>query len=144
MTSILALDVGERRIGLATCGEARSIATPRGALSRRGRQRDLAALLRIVQEGGIGLIIVGLPISLDGALGPQAQRTLAFCDALQQALQEAGVPARVETWDERYSTVEAERLLRDAGRQPSRDKARLDASAAAVILQSYLDAHRGH
>ncbi|MBI2172162.1 MAG: Holliday junction resolvase RuvX [Chloroflexi bacterium] len=143
MTPILALDVGERRIGMATCGEARSIAAPLGAMRRKGLGPDVAAVIKAAQERQAGLILVGLPLLLDGAIGAQAQRTLDFCDALRLALAEAGLPLPVETWDERFSSVEAERLMREAGRRPSRDRARLDATAAAVILQSYLDAHRG-
>ena len=141
-TPILALDVGDRRIGLAECGEARLIATPLGAVRRKSLAQDMAAVVRLVREQKAGLILVGLPISLDGTLGPQARRTLSFCDALKAALAAESLAIAVETWDERYSYVEAERLMREAGRQPSRDKGRLDASAAAVILQSYLDAHR--
>jgi putative Holliday junction resolvase len=141
MTPILALDVGDRRIGLAACGAARSIAAPLGALRRKGLAAGIAAVIKAAQEQQAGLILVGLPLLLDGAIGAQAQRTLDFCDALRLALAEAGLPLPVETWDERFSSVEAERLMREAGRQPSRDRARLDATAAAVILQSYLDAH---
>ncbi len=141
-TPILALDVGERRIGLAACGEARSIARPLGAIRRKGLARDLAAILRAAQEQKAGLILVGLPISLNGTLGPQAQRTLELCEALRKALAEAGLAAAVETWDERYTSVEAERLLGERGRLPARATGRVDAVAAAVILQSYLDAAR--
>ncbi|MBI4202836.1 MAG: Holliday junction resolvase RuvX [Chloroflexi bacterium] len=136
---ILALDVGDKRIGMAVCGEARRIATPLGTIRRKGLARDLAVILECAAQQKAGLILVGLPISLSGALGPQAHRTLVLCDTLRKAIAEHNAPFTVETWDERYTSVEAERLIRQAGGQPSRDKSWLDACAAAVILQSYLD-----
>ena len=137
-TRLLGLDVGERRIGLAISDRNGSLATPFTAIERHGVDRDIAAILKLVRQEEVGTIVVGEPLSLDGSVGPQAKRTLVFYEALK-----AASPVPVETWDERFSTVEAERLLREAGVQPSRNRARLDASAAAVILQGYLDAHRG-
>ena len=137
-TRLLGLDVGERRIGLAISDRSGSLATPFTAIERRGVERDIAAILKLVRQEEVGTIVVGEPLSLDGSVGPQAKRTLVFYEALK-----AASPVPVKTWDERFSTVEAERLLREAGVQPSRNRARLDASAAAVILQGYLDAHRG-
>lgn len=139
-TPILSLDVGEHRIGLAVCGEARRIARPLGAIRRRRLAVDLAAILRRLREQRAGMVLVGLPFSLDGTLGPQAHSTLVFCDVLRAALREEGLDVPVETWDERFTSVEAERLLREKGRLPSRASGRFDALAAAIILQSYLDA----
>lgn len=136
-TRLLGLDVGERRIGLAISDRDGSLATPYTAIERRGLERDIAALLKLVRQEEVGRIVVGIPFALDGSLGPQAQLIMAFHQALQ-----VSSPVPVETWDERFSTVEAERLLREAGVSPSRHKGRLDASAAAVILQGYLDFHR--
>ena len=133
----LALDVGQRRIGLAVSDPGGLLATPYTTITAKTPEKDIAAILTIARQEEIGLIVVGLPLSLDGTVGPQAQLTLDFCDALRAA---SYVP--VETWDERFSTVEAEMRLREAGVAPSRDRARLDAAAAAVLLQSYLDAHR--
>ena len=133
----LGLDVGQRRTGLAVSDSGGLLATPYTTIIAKTPQKDIAAILTIAREEEIGLIVVGLPLSLDGTVGPQAQLTLDFCDALRAA---SHVP--VETWDERYSTVEAEAHLREAGVAPSRNRARLDAAAAAVLLQSYLDARR--
>ena len=133
----LGLDVGQRRTGLAICDPGGLLATPYTTITAKTPEKDIAAILTIAREEEIGLIVVGLPLSLDGTVGPQAQLTLDFCDALRAA---SHVP--VETWDERFSTVEAEVRLHEAGVAPSRDRARLDAAAAAVLLQSYLDAHR--
>lgn len=79
-------------------------------------------------------MLVGIPLSLNGAVGPQAKRVEGFLRALRR---ETDLP--VDTIDERFSTAEAERLLRQAGRQPSRHKGEVDAAAAAVILQEYLN-----
>ena len=134
---VLGLDVGDKRIGLAISGGAGLLATPYSTIERRNQQRAIAAILEVVQAEEVGQIVVGMPLSLDGSVGSQAKRTLVFCDALESAS-----PVPVETWDERFSSVEAERLLRQAGVSPSRNRARLDSSAAAVILQGYLDARR--
>lgn len=133
----LALDVGQRRTGLAVSDSDGLLATPYSTITAKTPQKDIAAILAIAREEEIGLIVVGMPLSLDGTVGSQARLTLDFCDALRAA---SHVP--VETWDERYSTVEAEVRLHEAGIAPSRNRARLDAAAAAVLLQSYLDAHR--
>ena len=91
-------------------------------------------MLRVVREEAADCIVVGLPISLDGTLHGQAQRTQAFCEALRKSS-----PIPVENCDERFSTAEAEYALRDVGIQPSRQKWKVDAIAAAVILQRWLD-----
>ena len=83
-------------------------------------------------------MVVGIPLSLSGKIGPQAKRVEAFLKALRR---KTDLP--LDTMDERFSTAEAERLLRQAGRQPSRHKGELDAAAAAVILQAYLDQLKG-
>lgn len=134
---VLGLDVGERRIGLAISDGAGMLATPYKAIRRRSLERDIAAITHIVQEEEVAQIIVGMPLSLDGSMGPQAERTMVFYEALKEAS-----PVPVKTWDERFSSVEAEHRLREAGVSPSRNRARLDASAAAVILQGYLDTQR--
>ena len=136
-TRVLGLDVGERRIGVAICDGAWLLATPYTAIQRRHQEKDIATIVQIVQEEEVGQVIVGLPLSLDGSVGPQATITLVFFEALK-----AACPVATDTWDERYSTAEAGQRLIEAGISPSRNKGRLDASAAAVILQSYLDSHR--
>ena len=136
-TRVLGLDVGEKRIGLAISDGNGILATPYSVIQRRGQEQPIATILRVAHEEDVGLILVGMPLSLDGSMGPQAERTMGFCNALK-----AAGPLPVETWDERFSSVEAERLLREAGLSPSRHRGRVDATAAAVILQGYLDAQR--
>jgi len=130
----LALDVGGKRIGLAISDPEGRIALPVGALERRDLEADLAALAEMVRQQGAKRVVVGLPLSMDGSVGPQAREVLAFTEALAQRLE---VP--LEMWDERLTTVEAERRLRELGRRRRRAaRARKDALAAAIILEDYL------
>lgn len=130
----LALDLGSKRIGIAL--SSGTVATPYEVLARSGdRRRDHARIAEQVGEVEADVVVVGLPLSLDGTVGHAAERVLAECDQLAGVLD---VP--VETWDERLSTVTAERSLMD---QQMRARARrrvVDKVAAAVILQSWLDA----
>ena len=134
---VLALDVGERRIGLAVSDPTGLLATPLTAIHRTQEAGDVDEVLRLAAEHDAEEIVVGLPLELSGRRGPQAGRASAFARALAGRTK---IP--VETTDERYSTVEAERRLRDSGVKPSKDRARVDAAAAAIILESHLDARR--
>ena len=134
----LGLDLGHRRIGIAISDSDGLVSTPYTTLLATSQQDDIVAILDIASKEEVDLIVLGLPLSLDGGIGPQAQLTLDFCDLLRSA---TDIP--VETWDERYSTLEAKIHLRDAGFTPSRVRARVDAAAATVLLQSYLDSMRG-
>ena len=135
---ILALDIGERRIGVALSDPGGLLATPLTAIHRRRQAEDVDEVLRLVDEHDAERIVVGLPLELSGRRGTQAGRVSAFVRAMAERTQVA-----VETVDERYSTVQAQRRLRESGIRPSRDRARVDAAAAAIILQSYLDSQRG-
>lgn len=130
----LALDLGSKRIGIAL--SAGSLATPYEVLDRSGdRGRDHRAVAEHVAETGAEVVVVGLPLSLDGSVGPAAERVLAEVDDLAGAL---AVP--VETWDERLSTVTAERSLMEQRMRAQARRRVVDKVAAAVILQSWLDA----
>jgi putative Holliday junction resolvase len=131
---ILGLDVGERRIGVAMAAEGVRVALPVTVVERSDLSADLDAIARLVQEQGAEAVIIGLPISLNGSLGPQAQAVKAFGQELAARL---SLP--IEYWDERLTTVEAQRRLASAGHRGRKAKARRDAAAAAIILQSYLD-----
>ncbi len=134
---LLCLDLGERRIGLAISDPGGTLATPLGFILRTRLRTDIARVLEQTGEWQAEGIVVGLPLSLNGRVGPQAKRVQGFIRALKAA---TSLP--VETMDERYSTAQAERLLRQAGRQPSRHKGDVDAAAATVILQEFLDQSR--
>jgi len=131
---IVGLDVGERRIGVAVADERARVALPVAVIERRELPADLDAIARLVQEQGAEAIVIGLPISLNGSLGPQAQAVEAFGRELS-----ARLPLPIEYQDERLSTVEAQRRLASAGHRGPKAKARRDAAAAAIILQGYLD-----
>src|SRR5262245_55930786 len=127
----MALDVGDRNIGVATSDELEITAGPRAVLARNGRELD--EIERIVVEEGVGEIVVGMPVSLGGFRGPQAEKVSAFVEALRRRI---AVPVRL--WDERMSTVEAERVLLEADTSRSRRKRVIDKVAATVILEGYL------
>jgi putative Holliday junction resolvase len=133
---ILALDVGDRRIGLATCDELEIVASPRAVLRRDGR--ELEALERWVSEEEIGLVVVGMPYDSEGKLGPQARKVARFVEGLRQRL-----AVRVVECDEHLSTWEAEQMLIEAGTRRAERRRVVDKLAAAVILRSFLD-HRHH
>jgi len=132
--STLGLDIGEKRIGVAIADPEGLLAIPLTVKERVGEEADLKAILDLAKEHGARRIVVGLPRSLDGSIGKQAKRVISFSKVLSQR---TDIP--VDTWDERLSTVAAERLLSDAGVKSDKRRARRDAMAAAIILQSYLD-----
>ncbi len=132
----LALDVGERRVGIAV-SETGLLAAPHSVLHRRSKKEDFIRLRRLIEELKIDQLVVGLPYSLDAAetMGPQARRIKRYAAALAQ---EIDIP--LHFFDESYSTADAQAYL--AGPKPGkRGKAPLDAAAAAVILQKFLDFH---
>jgi putative Holliday junction resolvase len=130
--AILGLDIGEKRIGVALADGL--LAIPLTVIDRTGEAAEMEQLLALAREYGAERIVVGLPRSMDGSIGRQAERVLAFSGALAQY-----VDIPVDTWDERLSTVAAERLLLDTGMKRKRRKGKRDAMAAAIILQAYLD-----
>ena len=138
---VVGLDLGERRIGVAVSDGTGSLATPHTVVERSGDdEADRAALRAVVDELGASCVVIGLPLSLDGRPRRAAQRTQQDADALAAAWAPAGIA--VETFDERFTTVSAERSLREAGRKGRARRARVDAAAAAVMLQAWLDGRR--
>lgn len=131
----LGLDIGERRIGVAVSDELGTIASPVGMIRR---DSDVAAEVRdLIVEYDVVRVVAGLPIGLSGREGPQAQAVRAFVEDLAAALE---VP--VEFYDERLSTAVAERSLIAGGTRRAKRREKVDAVAAAVILQGYLDHQR--
>ena len=134
----LGIDLGTRRVGLALSDSGGLLATPLEVLQRSGTEaRDHAAIAAVVAELDVEVVVVGLPLSLDGSTGVAAQAAQAEADRLAKAL---GVP--VETHDERLTTVSAERHLRAGQVKGRRRRQVVDMVAAAVLLQSWLDANR--
>lgn len=139
MSRTLALDVGERRIGVAVSDPAGIVAQPVLVIERRGWTADLARLRALVAEYGVARVVVGYPVTLANRRGPQTRRVDRFVERLRSAL-----PVAVETWDERLTTAAAERILLAGDVSRARRRAVRDAVAAAVLLQGYLDRERGH
>ena len=132
--SILGLDIGDRRIGIALAEEGGTLAVPVGALERTTLRQDLQRLADIALERRVTLVVAGLPISINGTLGPQATKTQSF---LKRIHEHTHLP--IVTVDERYSSSEAGRLMQNRGAQPSRRRGEVDAAAATIILQAHLD-----
>jgi putative Holliday junction resolvase len=134
---IMALDVGDVRIGVALSDETETLASSLTTLKAVGVRKDAQSVAALVREHDAGTVLVGVPYRLDGSAGPQAEKVLAFAERLRRVLR-----VRVETWDERLTSVEAGERLAAAGVRGRARKARLDRAAAALILQEYLDARR--
>jgi putative Holliday junction resolvase len=146
VTRVLGVDLGERRIGLALTDPSGVLASPHDTLERSGRRsEDHRAIVAAAGEAGASRIVIGLPRSLSGKVGPAARSVLDEVDAITELARASGI--EVDTYDERFSTMIAQRNLRDATpRRTKRQRAqreRIDASAAAVILQSWLDSRSG-
>jgi putative Holliday junction resolvase len=131
---ILALDVGEKRIGLAVSDPLGLTAQGLGVLERRGPAADLARLVEVAREYRVQEIVVGLPRHMDGRPGKQVPQILELAGALGEAL-----GAKVTPWDERLTTREAERVLIEADLSRRRRRRVVDQLAAVLILQGYLD-----
>ncbi len=132
----LGIDLGERRIGVAVSDAEGRVATPITVIERSGsRNRDHQRISELVAEYEAGVVVVGLPLSLDGSAGPAAQAAEQEVGELEAAL---AVP--VLTHDERFTTAIAERALAESGLSGKARRQRVDMVAASVILQSWLDA----
>jgi putative holliday junction resolvase len=139
---LMALDVGEARIGVATSDPLGLSVRPLAVIKRKSRYEDFDRLAAIIRQEEVDAIVCGLPLNIDGTEGPQAQTTRKWAMRLARALQKIlGKSPPVIFWDERLSSYAADELLATDDRF-SKDKIGQDAVAAAVILQSYLDAYR--
>jgi putative Holliday junction resolvase len=134
---VLGLDIGDRRIGVAMSDPGGILATPLTIIERSDDETDVKAISDIVVREQVGKVIVGLPRSMSGEVGAQAEKVKSFADNLAKSIN-----ISLEYRDERFSTVSAGRLMREARtKKPSKDNKKVhdDAVAAAVILQGYLD-----
>jgi putative Holliday junction resolvase len=135
---VLALDLGQRRIGVAVSDPGGVLASPHGVIERSGtRDADHAAIAAVVAELEAERVVVGLPLSLSGATGPAAQAALDEAAKLASVLD---VP--VETFDERLTTVAASRSMRAGGTKARKQRKRIDEMAASVMLQNWLEQRR--
>lgn len=136
---VIGVDLGERRVGVAASDDAQRVAAPSGRIDRTAdRSATIRALAALVDDYGAVGVVVGLPRSLSGAVGPAAVRVLREVEDLRAAL---AVP--VDTVDERLTTVTAAAGLRAGGRRAARQRGVIDQAAAAELLQTWLDARRG-
>jgi putative Holliday junction resolvase len=131
---IMALDHGTKRIGVALSDETASIAQPLEFIAAEPLAKFLDRLKEIVKDRQVGEILVGLPRNMNGTYGPAAESARKFAATLRETL---SLP--VKTWDERLTSAQANRFLIEAGMRREQRKTKVDQSAAAILLQSYLD-----
>lgn len=131
---LMGLDLGTKTIGVALSDVERRIATARETIQRKKFRDDAARLTSLATAENVGAIVLGLPLNMDGSAGTRAQATRAFARNLLAVL-----PLPIVFWDERLSTVAAERVLIEADLSRKKRAAVIDAAAAAYILQGALD-----
>lgn len=136
-TRSLGLDIGDKRIGVAISDPEGKLASPLTIINCQGDIADVAAITDIISQQQVKQVIVGLPRSMDGSLGKQAEKVKAFA---QKLCSQAKVP--IEFRDERLTTVSAKRLMQAISIKKPKGKAKHDAIAATLILQGYLDERR--
>ena len=134
---ILALDLGERRIGVAVSDDRERLALPLATIERTSLRDDLERIVSLAREYGAGAIVVGDPRSLRGERGAMSRRADEFCDRLRRAFD-----GFVEQMDERLTTAQANRSLLEADLSRAKRKATVDKLAATLILESYLSRRR--
>ncbi len=137
MAVLLGLDVGDIRIGVALSDELGVAAHPLCTLTRKNRKVDLIAIADLVSIHKVERVIIGLPISLDGSIGAQAEKVQKFAERLGQVID---VP--IEFQDERFTTAEAEDILQELNKDIKEQKELIDAVAAVIILTDYLNQNR--
>lgn len=134
---IMGLDVGDKTIGVAVSDLMGLTAQGVKTIKRVGKKKDIEALKEIIKERQVNQIVSGLPKNMNGTLGPQGEKVIKFCELLEE---ETGI--KIEYWDERLSTVAAERTLIQGNVRRENRKGVIDMVAAVIILQGYLDRQR--
>lgn len=134
---IMGLDVGDKTIGVAVSDLMELTAQGVKTIKRVGKKKDIEALKEIIKERQVNKIVSGLPKNMNGTLGPQGEKVIKFCELLEE---ETGI--KIEYWDERLSTVAAERTLIQGNVRRENRKGVIDMVAAVIILQGYLDRQR--
>lgn len=134
MARIMALDVGKARLGVALSDELKIIAQPYRTIRRSNLKQDMRTLAEVVAEHEVERIVVGLPLRMQGDMGPAAEMTLEFVERMRKTIRHP-----IVTWDERLTSVQAERALLESDMNRRRRREKIDQVAAAIILQSYLD-----
>ena len=132
----MGLDVGSVRIGVAVSDETGMIARGLETLTRKSWERDLEHISQLIVANEVKQLVVGNPLNMDGNVGPQAELVRHFVERLQKITE-----VEIQLWDERFSSVSAERVLIEGGMQRNKRKQVIDQLAAVIILQNFLD-HR--
>ena len=135
----LGLDIGDRKTGVAISDPDGVLATPLTVIERRNQEDVIADIIKLVEQYKVECIVVGLPYSLDGHLTQQAMKVKDFTEKLQSVIASRSPKINIQMWDERLSSVAAERLMIEAGTRKDKRKQHQDALAAAIILQGFLD-----
>ena len=130
----MGLDIGDKKIGVSLSDPSRTLASPLTTIIRSSDEQVINEIIQLVNKHKVEQIIVGLPYSLNGDIGKQARKVLEFKEKLAQS-----IVAEFAMQDERLSSVSANQKLREAGKKGSKLKNEMDAAAATIILQSYLD-----
>lgn len=136
---LLGLDLGKKTIGVAVSDPGLTTASPVGTIRRTKLANDLRELAREMRDWDCGGLVIGMPLNMDGTYGPSADRSHSFADSLLTHADLLGGEPRITFWDERLTSFEAEDRLREAQASRRVREASVDAVAAAVILQNYLD-----
>ena len=134
---IMGLDIGDKTIGVAVSDLMGLTAQGVTTIKRVGKKKDIEAIKQIIAEKQVNKIVSGLPKNMNGTLGPQGEKVIKFCELLEE---ETGI--KIEYWDERLSTVAAERTLIQGNVRRENRKGVIDMVAAVIILQGYLDRQR--
>lgn len=132
--TLAGLDLGEKTVGVAISDRSLSLAHPRPVIARRKFTLDAAALLALFEQNEVRAAVIGLPLNMDGSEGPRIQATRAFVRNMERL-----TPLPFAFWDERLSTVAAERSLLEMDVSRAKRRQRIDSAAAAFILQGVLD-----
>ncbi len=130
---LMGLDVGDVRIGVAVSDPTGVVVEPRDAVKAGTRAGAIEQIAQLVESEEIGQVVVGMPVSLDGGVGRQGEKTKVFVELLEERI---SIPVR--TWDESYSSLAADGIMRESGSRKGRRTERRDSVAAAVILEEYL------
>lgn len=131
---VLAIDHGSKRMGIAVSDELQTIAQPLEYFPAEPLDKFIGRLQQLITEKEVGLIVVGVPRNMDGTYGPAAAKVQEFIARLKDS-----VTPPIKAWDERLTSVQANRYLIQADVRRSKRKERVDKTAAAILLQSYLD-----
>ncbi len=136
----LGLDKGDRRTGVAISDSAEIMAVPLTVIDKHSENAIVADVIKLAEQYEIERIVIGLPISLNGTLGKQADKVITFIEKLSLSAEQSSLNhIEIKTWDERFSTVEADKLMVEAGTRRNTRKKHRDAMAATLILQGFLD-----